>query len=193
MLDIDTPLFVVGEKKEINVVREVIPESAISGIFYRPINTLEMVEFFDDFIKNYRPREKKRILAVDDNGSMLRNLKSWLSERYTVDVATSGSMAIRSMVMRKPDLVLLDYEMPVADGPTVLEMIKADPEFRDIPTMFLTAKGDKDSVIRGLALKPEGYLLKSLTPQKIVESIDDFFHEQRINEKRRQLEASSMK
>ena len=72
----------------------------------------------------------------------------------------------------KPDLILLDYEMPVTSGPQVLEMIRSETKVDSIPVIFLTGKGDRESVMKVLALKPDGYLLKSAAPGELVEAIN---------------------
>ena len=114
-------------------------------------------------------------MVVDDSGAMLRNVKGWLEERYQVILANSGTMAIKYLSTNRPDLVLLDYEMPVINGKQVLEMIRSESEFSDIPVMFLTSKNDKESIQQVLSLKPEGYILKTTSPEQIVQMIDDFF------------------
>ena len=77
------------------------------------------------------------------------------------------------------DLVLLDYEMPIVDGKQVLGMIRAEKEFSDMPVIFLTSKDDKESVMQVMSLKPDGYLLKTLEPAKIIQAVDDFFEKQK--------------
>ena len=84
-------------------------------------------------------------------------------------------MAIKYLAMNHPDLILLDYEMPICDGRQVLEMIRAEAEFSTVPVIFLTSKNDKESVMKVTALKPDGYLLKTMEPAQIVQAIDDFF------------------
>ncbi|MDE6213304.1 MAG: response regulator, partial [Lachnospiraceae bacterium] len=74
-----------------------------------------------------------------------------------------------------PDLILLDYEMPVCDGRQTLEMIRSDEEIADIPVIFLTNKGDAESVKKVMALKPNGYLLKTMPEQEIKNIISNFF------------------
>ena len=68
--------------------------------------------------------------------------------------------------------MLLDYEMPIVDGKQVLGMIRSESEFSDIPVIFLT---DKESVMQVMDLKPDGYLLKTMPPEQIKQSIDTFF------------------
>ena len=69
--------------------------------------------------------------------------------------------------------------MLVCSGQQFLEMIRAEVSTSMIPVIFLTAKGDKESVKSVLALKPAGYLLKTMAAEQIVESIDNFFEKTR--------------
>ncbi|MCI7129641.1 MAG: response regulator, partial [Lachnospiraceae bacterium] len=114
-----------------------------------------------------------------DSGAMLRNVKGWLEDHYQVILANSGAMAIKYLATDRPDLVLLDYEMPIVDGKQVLGMIRAEKEFADMPVIFLTSKDDKESVMQVMSLKPDGYLLKTLEPAKIIQAVDDFFEKQK--------------
>ncbi|MBO6133473.1 MAG: response regulator [Lachnospiraceae bacterium] len=104
--------------------------------------------------------EKKKVLIVDDNAATLRNLKSILDDSYEVSLATSGLKAINAISKKKPDLILLDYEMPVCNGKQTLEMIRADEEIKDIPVIFLTSVNNKENIHAVLLLRPAGYLLK---------------------------------
>ena len=82
---------------------------------------------------------------------------------------------MKALALEIPDLVLLDYEMPIVDGRQVLGMIRDEPEYANIPVIFLTGKSDAESVKSVLSLKPEGYLLKTEEPAKIIAEIDKFF------------------
>ena len=77
------------------------------------------------------------------------------------------------------DLVLLDYEMPVCDGRQALEMIRSEETTAGIPVMFLTGRGDRESVKKVMDLKPEGYLLKTMPEESIKKMIDDFFEKRK--------------
>ena len=94
-------------------------------------------------------------------------------------LANSGAMAIKYLALNRPDLVLLDYEMPVVNGKQVLEMIRTETEFSDIPVIFLTSKNDRESITQVMSLKPEGYLLKTMKPEDIVKTVDDFFEKRK--------------
>ncbi len=120
-------------------------------------------------------RSMKKVLLVDDSEFMLKVMRQQLCNDYEVLTASSGLSALRSIMLNIPDLVLLDYDMPVCDGKQVLEMIRSDQGYADIPVIFWTGKADRESIQNVLALNPQGYLTKSLTPEQVKYEIDKFF------------------
>lgn len=175
-VEYEKKIYLIGYNDEIEDLKKVIPENLIPYTFERPLNVKLLVEKINqDVEKSLTEETKKHILVVDDSGTMLRTIKSWLSEKYKVSAASSATMAISFLANNKPDLILLDYEMPICTGPQFLEMIRAEPSTRDIPVIFLTAKDDAESVKKVLNLKPSGYLLKTMKPDEIQLSIDTFF------------------
>lgn len=169
-------LFLIGYESEIKAAYEILPHAIVRGTFDRPINVKEMVEGLKGMAEeNAFAPVKKHILVVDDSGTFLRTIKSWLDPYYKVSMVNSGMNAITFLAKHKPDLILLDYEMPVCSGPQVLSMIRDEPTTSDLPVMFLTAKGDKESVMNVLSLKPDGYILKSRSQAEVLIEIKDFF------------------
>ncbi len=145
----------------------------------RPINLEEIIKCSRKLLHiDTEPiKEKKTILVVDDNPSLLRAMQYMLSKVYKVVFATSGSQAIAVIARRKPDLILLDYEMPVCDGKKTFEMLRSEDETKDIPVVFLTGMADADHVKEVLALKPEAYLLKPPSEERILATIDEVLKE----------------
>ena len=119
--------------------------------------------------------QKPKVLVVDDSMTMRYGMKKLLDEDYDVSMVDSGVAAIRAITLNQPDLVLLDYEMPVCDGRQTLEMLRSLPEFSGVPVVFLTGRSDPASVRNVMSLKPAGYLLKNLKPADIKKKIDAFF------------------
>ena len=113
-------------------------------------------------------QRKKSILIVDDNVTYMSMIMDWLRDSYRVSMANSGVQAITWLAKNRVDLILLDYEMPVVDGPQVFQMLRQDPSTRGIPVVFLTGVGGKEQVERVLQLKPTGYILKSTTKEKLL-------------------------
>ncbi len=139
-----------------------------------PIKVENAMDEIKKYLGHTEEAGRKKILVVDDSGIMLQAMKELLQTDYQVSLARSGMAALRSMVLDRPDLVLLDYEMPVCDGRQVLEMIRSEEELKDIPVIFLTGRYDKESVSRVVSLKPAGYLLKTMNPGEIKKNVDEF-------------------
>ncbi len=117
---------------------------------------------------------KKKVLVVDDSATIRMGMKQLLGEQYEVDTVDSGAGAFRAITLNQPDLVLLDYEMPVCDGRQTLEMLRSVEDFKDVPVIFLTGRRDPESMIKVMPLNPAGYLLKYLKPEEIKKKIENF-------------------
>lgn len=171
--------FVVGTQEELDTV---VGKKAdyVAHMYTRPVDLADLIKRLQKEGEAVdKLKEFKSILIVDDDATALRSMKSLLSTRYKILVANSGMNAITILAKNKVDLILLDFEMPIVNGPKVLEMIRSDPNTANIPVMFLTAKGDKRSIMEVLRFKPEKYLLKTMLPKDILDSIDDFFKTRR--------------
>ena len=147
---------------------------SIRGKIVPNINPDNAMQAINMFLSQERPVQKN-ILVVDDSEFMRAKLVKLLSEKYKVSEADSSIAAIQSITVNKPDLIMLDYEMPVCDGRQALEMIRSQKNTADIPVVFLTGKGDRESVRRVMSLKPEGYLLKTMPDEEILKYIDNLF------------------
>ena len=166
----------IGERADVQFICDRVPGDIIYKYFIRPVNNDEYVSTINEFFKKLNAGEfKKSILIVDDDPNYLGLVREWLKGKYKVSMANSGLQAIKWLGKNKADLILLDHEMPVTTGPQVLEMLRSDEETKNIPVMFLTGKGDKESVMEVLALKPEGYFLKNIEMDELLEKLEDFF------------------
>lgn len=116
--------------------------------------------------------QKKSVLVVDDNAATLRSIKAMLDDKYNVSVATSGMKALTMIGKKRPDLILLDYEMPVVDGKQTLEMIRAEGDIANIPVIFLTGVSDREHIEAVISLRPAGYMLKPPVKARILDAIE---------------------
>ena len=142
-------------------------------------NATDEIDQYLRMRKNQELAQKKKILVVDDSMTMRQSMMALLGKDYEVSEAESGIAAIRVITLNRPDLVLLDYEMPICDGKQTLEMLRSEKDFNSIPVIFLTGRGDPESVKNLLYLKPAGYLLKYLKPDEIKKNIDEYFSKSR--------------
>ena len=103
------------------------------------------------------------VLIVDDAPSNLAILTETLRAEFDVRIASSGIQALRLVDESPPDLILLDIVMPDMDGYEVCRRLKARAATRNIPIIFLTAKGDVSDETMGLALGAVDYIVKPVS------------------------------
>jgi CheY-like chemotaxis protein len=114
-------------------------------------------------------------MIVDDDPTYLGLVREWLKDTYKVVIANSGMQAFKMLSKNKVDLILLDHEMPVTSGPQVLKMLRSEHDTADIPVIFLTGHRDRDSVLQVVDLKPEGYFLKDISKDELLEKLKEYF------------------
>jgi len=174
--DLDRKIIVIGDEAEYDIIKKTIPETLIMEWFKRPLNTEDLIKTVHKYMEeNTGENRKKTVLIVDDDITYMRTVYEWLKTDYHVGMASSGVQAISYLARNKADLILLDYEMPVANGPQVLEMLENDTETGHIPVMFLTGHGDVESVLSVVGLKPADYLLKTIDKITLLNKLKDFF------------------
>lgn len=142
-------------------------------------------------------QKKPLILAVDDTPENLDVVKGILSDDYTLRAAINGKMALKIAEAQLPDLILLDVMMPEMDGYEVCMRLKENPKTKDIPVIFLTAKGQTEDEAKGLALGASDYIMKPVSPPILVARVKTHLALQQsmhdISEKSEMLEALSGK
>ena len=106
----------------------------------------------------------KLIMLVDDSGTNLLAGKAALSEGYKVLTAGSAAIMLETLGWSKPELILLDVDMPKMDGFQAIGILKERPETRDIPVIFLTVMDDSVSELKGLELGAVDYIAKPFSP-----------------------------
>lgn len=109
--------------------------------------------------------EKPTVLVVDDTPDNLTLMSGLLKDKYKVKIANNGERALKvAMTGTPPDIILLDIMMPVMDGYEACRHLKANPETRDIPVIFLTAKAEVEDEMKGFELGAVDYITKPISP-----------------------------
>ena len=116
--------------------------------------------------------QKKLIILVDDNPTNLRIGKNVLSDKYTVATAPSAAKLFGLLENNAPVVILLDIDMPEMDGYGAIEVLKAKPETKDIPVIFLTGMSDSRDEEKGRALGAVDYITKPFDPQALIACIE---------------------
>jgi DNA-binding response OmpR family regulator len=111
----------------------------------------------------------KRILVVDDDENILNLEKTILEQKgFDVTTAAGGAQALSLLAEQAFDLILLDVMMPEVDGFTVCRKIKEDARLKDIPVIFLTAKGGGEALAEGFESGAVMYINKPFTANKLL-------------------------
>ena len=113
-----------------------------------------------------------KILAVDDDKGIRRMVQRLLEEEgLAVVTAANGQEALELVAREAPDAVILDIAMPVMDGLTALESIRASHSAEELPVIMLTGKGEAVDVQRGEALGANLYLTKPFYPEYLLMAV----------------------
>lgn len=191
------PVFCIGNSEEIALVRS-FPESEEIKTITTPIPVRNIVAAINESLgiskkesasprvplKSSQPAGRamgaqrpgrKTILLVDDAGVQLRAMEGMLKKNYDVQMATSGMEAIGLIKKSRPDLILLDYDMPGCDGRETFELIQKEENGIDVPVVFVTGVNEKERIMAALKLKPEGYLVKPVKREDLLEMVQQIF------------------
>ena len=115
---------------------------------------------------------KETLLIVEDNDTLRDGLREMLGlEGFAVVTAANGNEALGRMSTITPDLILSDIAMPVMDGIEFFSAVRNRPEWVTIPFLFLTARGEKQDILRGKNLGAEDYLVKPLSRDELVTAV----------------------
>lgn len=119
-------------------------------------------------------QHKKHVLVIDDDPTMLKLVKEYVGDKYTVATAVSGRVAYRFLETKTTNIILLDYEMPEENGVEVLKKLRENPKLSKVPILFLTGVIDKAKMVQALSLRPQGYLLKPIDREKLLGMLEKF-------------------
>lgn len=164
-------MVVIGEKDYRNGLLEGHPIQEDYDWLNRPVDMNLLAATVKKALAGERDSDtKKQILIVDDDPSYAGMVRAWIKGTYKVDVLTSGKQTFSFVIKKKVNLILLDYEMPIMNGPEVLQMLRRELTPESIPPIvFLTGVSTPEEVKKVLALKPDGYILKSTTREQLLE------------------------
>ncbi|MDY6802076.1 MAG: hybrid sensor histidine kinase/response regulator [Bacteroidota bacterium] len=153
--------------------------------------------------------QKFKILIIDDNPKNLQVLGNLLEKnQYNVEYALSGNEALEWIKSEQFDLILLDIMMPGMDGYEVCENIRKDEKYSDIPIIFLTAKTDKESIVKSFELNAQDYVSKPFDTAELLARINTHLElkdsrdklknvnqwlEQKVDEKTKALQETNKK
>ncbi|TGO03386.1 hypothetical protein PN36_07370 [Candidatus Thiomargarita nelsonii] len=139
-------------------------------------------------------KKSSLILIVDDNPHNLKVLGNTLTKMgYNLTFAKSGAQAFKTILKKKPDLILLDVMMPEMDGFEVCRRLKQNAAFAKIPVIFLTAQTEKEKVIEGFQLGAVDYVTKPFNAEELITRVHTHIKLKETVEQLRQANATKDK
>jgi len=143
----------------------------------KPFNTEKMIESIENIFnpgrnkKHMSSTEKKAgrssVLVVDDISSMLRTIHHALHDKYEVFLLSKSEVVLDFLHNNKPDLILLDYLMPVLNGFDLIPQIRALQDFEKIPIIIVTTEGTFKNVSEAMALGASDFIVKPFDPKEL--------------------------
>ncbi|MBV9387457.1 MAG: response regulator [Chroococcidiopsidaceae cyanobacterium CP_BM_ER_R8_30] len=131
-----------------------------------------------------------RILLVDDNADMRDYLRRLLSERWQVETAANGAIALNMIQQQLPDLVLTDVMMPEMDGFQLLKALRVDTITQSIPIILLSARAGEEATVVGLEAGADDYLIKPFSARELIARVETQLQMSRL---RQELSANRFK
>ncbi|GHS89662.1 two-component system response regulator [Synergistales bacterium] len=131
------------------------------------------VTAWGDFMAPHAQKERmKEILIVDDNVTSLKQIGAYLTGKYNFSMAKSGAQALQICARERPDLILLDVEMPEMDGFATLEKIKQTPVLSRIPVIFLSGNRDIPTEVKCLHLGALDFIKKPIEKNILIHRLE---------------------
>lgn len=120
-------------------------------------------------MEKWFPADSMTIMIVDDTKENINILRKTLARiGCKISVALDGKMALDLIPRLKPDLILLDVMMPDIDGYEVCRRLKEDEELKNIPVIFITAKGDTEDVVEALEVGAVDFIMKPFRQEEVL-------------------------
>ena len=145
----------------------------IDGYLLKPVNKNELVSKVKEVCGKKHDSGTKTILAIDDDMSYLKQLNSFLKDYYNVIMINTTKLALDYLTSHVPDVILLDYQMPLYNGVALLNMIRQNDKIKEVPVIVLSGNLNQQIIMEFYECRPAGFLAKSVGKYVILEKIRD--------------------
>lgn len=182
-IDNNTHLFIMGEASSNAKMKELFPTYLIEGIYDRPFNVMDAVLGIKNFIAE-KDVVRDNVLLVDDDTIIAMATRQNLEQtrKYNVQYVTNAVDALKECFTNPPDIILLDYRMPICNGEILLGMIKQSKDLQHIPVVMCSCDSSPEVVKNLMKYKPDGYVVKPATSEVLMETLDKALKEAKIKE-----------
>ena len=172
-------IFVTGNSDRESVVKGLSLGAA--DYVVKPYTASKLIESIEANLYTVKKREdvdndetdynRPSVLIVDDVSSMLRAMQYALNDRFNVYILSKSEDAIDFLKTKKPDLILLDYVMPVINGFDLIPIIRELPGHKETPIIIITTEGTQDHVNKAMAIGASDFIVKPFKPKELNDKV----------------------
>ena len=163
-------IMLTGKKDKYSVMKSLT--MGVDGYLVKPVRKEDLVNKITEVCnKKHQNEYRKTIMAIDDDMSYLKQLNSVLHEHYNVIMINSTKLALEYIVSHVPDIILLDYQMPLYNGVALISIIKQNPNYQNIPFIILSGNLDQNVLLDFYQYKPAACLAKPVSKDLLLEKI----------------------
>ena len=168
-------VFVTGHQDKYTVLNSIAMGS--DGYLVKPVSKevlqQKAVEMYHKKNENFN---KRTILAIDDDMAYLKVIDSYLRDAYNVVIISSAKLALDYLMKHTPDLILLDYQMPLYNGASFMNMLHKKSDGNSIPVIVLSGVIDKEVLSECYSGKPAACLAKPVKKDLLLEKIEQILN-----------------
>ncbi len=170
-------LFVTGKNDRMTVMNSML--MGVDGYLVKPVDKLSLQKKIIEVCRGEKEEKSKRtILAIDDDMTYLKLINSYLEEFYNVVMINSAKLALNYLKAHVPDLILLDYKMPLYNGANVMSVIEKHTVLADVPVILVSGVLDMEVLKECYPYNPAAVLVKPVTREKLLENIQKILGEE---------------
>lgn len=164
-------VFVTGQSDKYTIMNSTFMGS--DGYILKPIEKNVLRNKVQELYQNKKRMDKhKTILAIDDDMAYLKLIDSYLRDQYNVIIINSAKLAMNYLMQHTPDLILLDYQMPLYNGASFMNMLNKKTDGNLVPVIILSGVIDKKVLLDCCSFNPEACLVKPVSKEKLLENIE---------------------
>lgn len=164
-------ILVTGKSDKYTVMNSIC--MGVDGYMVKPVDkeTLRQ-KVMEVYQKKDRNEDRKTVLAIDDDMTYLKLVDSYLHDNYNVIMINSAKLALDYLIKHTPDVILLDYQMPLYNGANVMNMIQRNSDGPQIPVIILSGVMDREILRKCYPCKPVACLVKPVSKEVLIENIE---------------------
>lgn len=164
-------IFVTGKNDKHTILNSSL--LGVDGYLVKPVSKQTLLNKIDEVYQNKADRHnRKTVLMVDDDMSYLKQMNNLLQDTYNVIMINSAKLALNYLLKHTPDIIILDYQMPLYNGANVMNMIQKNNLGRPIPVIILSGALDREALQECYSYNPSAYLAKPVTKEVLIENIE---------------------